>query len=418
MSTTFGFVSLPRSRYTELSSAELAVLVPELLLIGQLIDRSGMAWCIASFGREDMVQIAIEEWAGSSPIYTKRMQKALNYEGDDVVAIFKGLQFDIGAPPQFMDFRYTVHDRWHGEFHLDHCGALLDVEPMGPDYVRGMCHDIEDPTFDATAVATNPRARVWPIHRPPRRPADRRPHCAWTVVIDPSHPEAQPIAALEVIAGTRAAHVELAPIDRDDDGAADYAGPLLSDIDFGAFSHSALVRIADEVCLQMQLLNLSFVLAVTRRCGDDTALATSICTKQLTGIAGVAAERIRNALKLPANIDGLTEVMRLHPLLNPAAYVDAEIAHGRLRVRLSPAHDDGAWISLCCPGSSQPLQAIATSVDPHLTVTVTGADTDWTAEFDTASTPGTELPEVQVTKVSRGAAFQFQPRRSLPLTAI
>jgi len=27
-----------------------------------------------------------------------------------------------------MDFRYTVHDRWHGEFHLDHCGALLDVE--------------------------------------------------------------------------------------------------------------------------------------------------------------------------------------------------------------------------------------------------------------------------------------------------
>ena len=85
------------------------------------------------------------------------MQKALKYEGDDVITIFKGLQLDIGAPPQFMDFRYTVHDRWHGEFHLDHCGALLDVEPMGEDYVRGMCHDIEDPTFDATAVATNPQ---------------------------------------------------------------------------------------------------------------------------------------------------------------------------------------------------------------------------------------------------------------------
>lgn len=67
------------------------------------------------FGREEMLQIAIEEW---------------------------------------MDFRYTVHDRWHGEFYLDHCGALLDVEPMGEDYVRGMCPDIEDPTLDATAVAT------------------------------------------------------------------------------------------------------------------------------------------------------------------------------------------------------------------------------------------------------------------------
>ncbi len=104
------------------------------------------------------------------------MQRALAFEGDDVVTIFKGLQLDIGAPPQFMDFRYTVHDPWHGEFQLDHCGALMDVEPMGPSYVTAMCHDIEDPTFDATAVATNPKAQVRPIHRPPRtsrRPASR-----------------------------------------------------------------------------------------------------------------------------------------------------------------------------------------------------------------------------------------------------
>lgn len=55
--------------------SELAVLLPELLLIGQLIDRSGMAWCIQAFGRQEMLQIAIEEWAGASPIYTKRMQR-------------------------------------------------------------------------------------------------------------------------------------------------------------------------------------------------------------------------------------------------------------------------------------------------------------------------------------------------------
>jgi len=156
------------SRYAALSRDELATLVPELLLIGQLIDRSGMAHCISAWGRDEMLQIAIEEWAASSPLYTKRMQKALNYEGVDVFTLFKGLQLDIGAPPQFMDFRYTVHDRWHGEFHLDHCGALLDVEPMGEDYVHGMCHDIEDPTFDATAGATHPHAKVRPIHRPPR----------------------------------------------------------------------------------------------------------------------------------------------------------------------------------------------------------------------------------------------------------
>jgi hypothetical protein len=365
-----------------------------------------------------MLQIAIEEWAGCSPLYTRRMQKALRYEGDDIVTIFKGLQFDIGAPPQFMDFRYTVHDRWHGEFHLDHCGALLDVEPMGPDYVQGMCHDIEDPTFDATAVATNPRAQVRPIHRPPRQPADRQPQCAWTVIIDPSYPEARPVPALAVIAKSRAAGWDLAPIDPDDEGDADYSGALLSDVDFGAFSHSALVRIADEVCLQMQLLNLSFVLAVRNRAGDDDELATSICTKQLTGIGGVAAERIRRALALPADLDGLAEVLRLHPLLNPAGYVDADVESGRLHVRRSPAHDDGAWISLCHKDSLRPLQAIATAIDPHLAVRVIGTDTDWTADFEWCADSAEEFPEVLVTKVSGGAAFRFQPRRSLPLTVL
>jgi hypothetical protein len=411
-------VSQPQSRYSALPRAELAILVPELLLIGQLIDRSGMAWCIQSFGRSGMLQIAIEEWAGASPIYTRRMQRALGYSGDDVITIFKGLQLDIGAPPQFMDFRYTVHDRWHGEFHLDHCGALLDVEPMGADYVQGMCHDIEDPTFDATAVATNAKAQVRPIHRPPRLPADRQPHCAWTVIIDESHPEAQSIPALDIVAETRAARWHLAAIDRADEGRADYSGPLLSDFDFAAYSHSALVRIADEVCLQMHLLNLSFGIAVRARAEDNTDLVTSICTKQLTGIAGVAAERIRRALKLPADIAGLTEVLRLHPLLNPAGYVVAEIADGRLGVHPSPAHDDGAWISLCTPASTGPLQAIATAVDPHIAVRLEGTNTDWTAEFEQTSTAMKVSPEVEVTKFSLGATFEFEPRRSLPLTVV
>ena len=382
-----------------------------------MIDRSGMAWCITSFGREEMVQIAIEEWAGASPIYTKRMQRALNFEGDDVPTIFKGLQLDIGAPPQFMDFRYTIHDRWHGEFHLDHCGALLDVEPMGDEYVFGMCHTIEDPTFDATAVATNPRAQVRPIHRPPRQPSDRHPHCAWTVIIDESYPEAQSIPALDIVRQTRSATWELDPIDRSDEGQADYSGPLLSDFDFGAFSHSALVRMADEVCLQMHLLYLSFAIAVRKRASDN-AEAVSVDTRGLIGVAGLAAERIHRALELSGGIEGTRRVLELHPLLNPAGYVIAEIERNRLVVHRSPAHDDGAWISLCSPESVQPLHAIATAVDPRVGVRVSGTGTDWTAELVETDTSAAELPEVSVAKVSGGSSFQFQPRRSLPLTVI
>ncbi|HWJ81448.1 MAG TPA: hypothetical protein VNS55_04345 [Nocardioides sp.] len=413
----------PASRYADLSREQLAVLVPELLLVGQLIDRAGMAWCISEFGREEMAQIAIEEWAAASPIYTRRMQQALGYAPEvagrgDVVTIFKGLQLDIGAPPQFMDFRYTVHDPWHGEFRLDHCGALMDVEPMGDDYVRSMCHDIEDPTFDATAVATNPKAQVRPIHRPPRTPADRHPHCAWTVIIDESYPGAQGIPALAINEKSQAATLELAPVDRSDDGAADYAGPLLSDLDFAEFSRSALARIADEVCLQMALLDNAFALAVQARAASDEQ-ALGIRRKQLTGIAGLGGYRIARALRLPRDASGALRLLALHPLLNPAAYVDAEVTEDAIVVRRSPAHVDDAWISLCGPEWTAALQATVRVLDPRLDVEVTAAGDDaWRLAVVTRDEPAPEAQEVAVAKFSTGTDFSFEERRSLPITPV
>jgi hypothetical protein len=96
----------------------------------------------------------------------------------------------------------------------------------------------------------------------------------------------------------------------------------------------------------------------------------------------------------------------------------AETADGRLAVHRSPAHDDGAWISLCTTESVQPLQAIATAVDPRIQVEVSGTDTDWTAELAQTDTAAKELPEVAVAKFSHGSTFQFEPRRSLPLTVV
>ena len=404
------------SRYESLSREELATLVPELLLIGQLIDRSGMAWCISAFGREGMAQVAIEEWMGASPIYTLRMQKALKYEGVDIFTIFKGLQLDIGAPPQFMDFRYTIHDRWNGEFHLDHCGALMDVEPMGPEYVRSMCHDIEDPTFDATAVATNPKAQIRPIHRPPRVPENRNPHCAWTVKIDESYPEVSESEDCTVLRASRAALTELAPIDASQEGRSDYSSDVLADLDFSEFSHSALVRIADEVCLQMHLLNLSFLRAIDRRTEADQYL--EIATKQLTGLAGIAAGRIRAALGLPADETAALRVLELHPLLNPAAYVTASISAGSVHVSHSPAHHDGSWISIVGPGRLTPLQALVRAVDPHLDVEVTGSEQEWTARVVRRDEAAPESGEVAVTKFSTGAAFEFGHRKALPLIVV
>ena len=56
--------------YGDLTQEQLAGIVPELLLTGQLIDRSGMAHLIGAFGRDVMGQVAIEEWMAASPVYT------------------------------------------------------------------------------------------------------------------------------------------------------------------------------------------------------------------------------------------------------------------------------------------------------------------------------------------------------------
>ncbi|MCM6772704.1 hypothetical protein NDR87_06435 [Nocardia sp. CDC159] len=410
------------SRFAELSRAELATLVPELLLCGHLIDRSGMAHSIAAFGRDGMTAIAIEEWQLASPVYTRRMRAALRIPGDGVVTIFKGLQLDIGAPPQFMDFRFRVDDHDHGEFRLDHCGALADVEPLGEDYVVAMCHTIEDPTFDATALATNPHARVRPIHRPPRRSGARGPACAWTVTIDPAHRPPSPPAHAARIAGTAAARIELAPIDPADPGRSDYAGPLLSDLRFADFSKSALVRIADEVCLQQHLLTLGFLVAVGERA--DPARAAAIARKQFTGIAGLTARRLRKALRLGGDAVDLARVLRLHPAWNPLRYIDidVEVVGGIVRLRLGldcPGVADGGWPALLDADHLEPVHALAQGVDPHWHARLAAATAhELILEFDRAPAPFPEAPEVAVTRISTGADFAFGDRRPLPLTVV
>src|SRR5262249_36436722 len=203
---------------TDRSRAELAALGREYMLFGHLLNRAALPHVQLQLGAAAREAVAIEEWMGASPVYTRRMQRCLGFEGNDVETIFKGFQLDVGFPHQYMDVRYRLQDPRHGFFWLQSCGALLEVERYGEDAVRSMCHAIEDPTFDATAVATNPRARCRPIHRPPRTPADRMPHCHWEVFIDPDAEPIREIAITGRVRASRLAAIEFAPVTGDSTG--------------------------------------------------------------------------------------------------------------------------------------------------------------------------------------------------------
>ena len=311
------------------SRAELAVLGREWLLHGHLQDRVGMPLVHTGRTREEMEAVAIEEWMAASPVYSLRTQKALKFGAGDVPTILKNIQLDIGAPPHFMDFRCKVDDANHGEFWLAHCGALLDVEPMGEDYVHGMCHAIEDPTFDATAGATNPRAQVRPVHRPPRVPAGREPHCHWTITIDPGFPpvDAHPyrwIVEKSKIA-TIATEVPFANgREVEAGGWDDYAHDFDPDFELEDLSHRALVTVLQEVAVQSHLLLRGFAVAVAERYGEDVAL--ELVPRIFAGLAGMTAQRLVPVLELKErDAYDVARLLQLHPMFWPRTYVDLRV---------------------------------------------------------------------------------------------
>ncbi|MFZ6005597.1 MAG: hypothetical protein ACOYXM_16865 [Actinomycetota bacterium] len=395
----------------DLEHEELATLVKEHLLAGHLIDRAGMP-IVTRHGVDVMRDIAIDEWMGASPIYTKRTQRLLGFEGGTVEACFKAMQLDIGAPPEFMDFRFTVIDDNNGLFHLDHCGALMDVEPMGDDFVVAMCHHIEDPTFDATGWATHPQLRMRPIHRPPRVPSDRHPHCAWQVTIDESAEPTPEPAPLARIAASNAAGLPLAvfqPAAGEPDGMLDYTKPLDPDLRMSDFASTVLRALDEEVCLQGHLLSIAFMAAVEDRYG--TEVAVDAMSRQLTGVAGVAADRLKRALGLGGGATDLATVFSLHPAFRPASYVSWRVAvEGEvvvLELGDCPARQETGletWISLLADGHDRALSAIATTVDPYWQVVADGP-CRWLVQRGDA--PAEELGEVTLTKFSTGVAFGF-----------
>ena len=423
--------------YAGRSHADLAELARELLLAGHLIDRSGMPHLIARLGRDGMRDIAIDEWRSASPIYTPRMQQLLGFEGDTVETIFKGMQLDVGAPPEFMDFRYEVHDDHHGSFHLDHCGALMDVEPMGDDYVRAMCHDIEDPTFDATAAVTNPRARMRPVHRPPRTPADRSPHCAWTVTIEPDvEPLPFPPGA-SALATSYAARLPLAtptPGLPDDDGWTSYDSPLDPDLVMERFSSATLSAICDEVALQGHLLARAYLVEVADRLGSDEAIALGI--KAATGIAGLVAKRLAALVGGAPGVDAVAAVLDVHPMFLPRSYVDLRTHRPQLTLVLGEGPAPGVdalrisigagspplaepdaltWTALLAgPGGDAIVAAAVQCAQPRARLTRVEASSAeaaaWTVSVDPAHDPVPQPDEVTLTEFSTGAAFAFERR--------
>jgi len=414
----------PDFHLTRLSRQALAVLGREWLLHGHLQDRIGMPQVMSFATREQMQDVAIVEWTAASPIYSPRTQRALNFEPGTVATILKNIQLDIGAPHHFMDFRCRVLDDNHGEFWLAHCGALMDVEPMGEEFVQGMCHDIEDPTFDATAAMSHPQAQIRPIHRPPRTPADRHPHCHWTVTIVPDAEPVEPHPLAAIVAESKIASigVEVPGGDAEPGGWADDSGEFDPDFELEDLSHGALVVALQEVAVQSHLLFRCYMLAVAEAFGEQRALDAA--PGVFTGLAGLTAQRLLPAMRVEAgDATAIAKLLQVHPMFWPRTYINTSVEvldDDRVRFAIGdcPALEEGdgyTWFAHLDGDGDRALDAIVQAVNPQASCHPVAARGDerlaYEAVIDRAAEPAKEAPEIGLAKFSTGASFVFTPRR-------
>lgn len=363
---------MPVDYLAKLSRAQLAKLGREYMVAAQFNSRTGYAALQINHGPEAYLQVAIDNWMAVSPIYTQRMQRAMRTNtGSDIATILKGMQLECGLSHQYFDAGMQEVSDTEGYFWLNSCGPLLETEPRGEEAVITMCHHVEDPTFDATAVATNPKARIRPVHRPPRVPADRSPHCRWMVTIEP---DVEPLLEREITAEMRqtelAALVLNASTTGSDAGMDYYDGPLLETLQLERFSKPALEIICKELAVQIHLLINALAHVVGGQYGQGAA--DVISQFQLTGTGRVVSERLRKMLgHEEGGIDAVVDVLQIHPAFQPPEYYGMSIEKtGRDSAQLSFSAAGASrepnplgWYRQMQGGANEALESLVKGVD-------------------------------------------------------
>lgn len=172
---------LPDLALEDFSQPALAILCKEFSIDDQLLNRSGLTCVRQQWGEEVMREVARLQWASAAPIYTARLRRALDIQGDDVGAILKMLQVDPAFPPEYVKRGYHLVDAQHGYFWIEDCALLTD----DPD--RGwltVIPEVEAPGFDAVITAMNPKARCRPITPAQLPSTGGKIAYAWEIVID------------------------------------------------------------------------------------------------------------------------------------------------------------------------------------------------------------------------------------------
>jgi hypothetical protein len=204
----------------------------------------------------------------------------------------------------------------------------------------------------------------------------------------------------------------------------DYSGRFDPGFQLEDLSHQALVSVSQEFALQSHLLARAFMLCAAQRQGDE--VAAELGAAQWTGIAALTAERIRAPLAIEGDdIEAIAKVFQLHPCFHPRTYVDFRVEltgprSARIAIGSCPAleeEDVHSWFAGLDAAPHPALDAIAASVNPrarcHPVRNPQDARLAWEIVIDPAADAQDEPRELKLARLSRGASFRFEQRRTL-----
>ncbi len=411
----------PKFALERLSHAALARLGREYMLFGHFHDR-GLMPLLGRHGRDVMTEVACDEWMGASPVYGRRIRELLAIPGDGVPAILKTLQLDVGFAHRYMDVRYELVNESLGYFWLPFCGAYQDVYTISrgaEPAILQICHAMEDPTFDATAMAVNPRARVRPEHRPPLAPGHAGPTCRWRVFLERDAAGGlAPLAIRDEVDASRAARFAFSPLPADvGPGMRDYAGAFVPDFELEQLAHAVLARQCREFMLDVHLLMRAAFASVRARWG--AGVARELAREQWAAVAPVYGKRIRAALGIGgSDMAAILKTLQVDPGL-PHEYLRFGCAldsptSGRFWLEDCDALADGepeAWLALLDDPDRPGFEPVITAVNPRARLTPTGKRA-WRIEIDPNAEPRAEAPMANAVRVSNVSRFDLDAERT------
>jgi hypothetical protein len=331
----------------------------EIMLANHIHDRGALSQVAMQFGMEAQTAVACDEWMGSSPIYNARIRKLMKMDSDDVATALKCLQLDIGAPHNFLVFHYELCSPEEGFFWTTTCGPYNHVRRLtdaDPAMETQICHHMEDPTFDATVTAVNPRMRCRPVFRPPHGEVPPGGPCRWRVAIEKDIGLVEDNPVLGMVAESLAATFEFDAIEPDQDGMIDYRGSFKRDLTLEDLSHNTLARQCKEFSLDVHLLNRACYTSIAERWGPDAIVPLQI--EQWRCMAPLTVHRLRKTFGIAGNdMSTILKVLQLNPFL-PREYL-------KLGFELIDENRGRVWLEDCAALQEQDDRGIVSLLTHH-----------------------------------------------------